>query len=71
MNNVVTLASVANIVNLGGERYAGMGVNRSKGTLAFQLAGNIKRGGLVENHSVSRCANSSKTGAVVLPVAGR
>ncbi len=48
VNNVVTLASVANIINLGGERYAGMGVNRSKGTLAFQLAGNIKRGGLVE-----------------------
>ena len=48
VNNVVTLASVQNIVNLGGERYAGMGVNRSKGTLAFQLAGNVKRGGLVE-----------------------
>jgi len=48
VNNVVTLASVPNIVNLGGERYAGMGVNRSKGTLAFQLAGNIRRGGLVE-----------------------
>ena len=48
VNNVVTLASVPNIVNLGGERYAGMGVNRSKGTLAFQLAGNVKRGGLVE-----------------------
>ena len=48
VNNVVTLASVANIVNLGGERYADMGVNRSKGTLAFQLSGNIKRGGLVE-----------------------
>jgi formate dehydrogenase iron-sulfur subunit len=48
VNNVVTLASVANIINLGGERYAGMGVERSKGTLAFQLAGNIKRGGLVE-----------------------
>jgi formate dehydrogenase iron-sulfur subunit len=48
VNNVVTLASVANIVNLGGERYADMGVDRSKGTLAFQLAGNIKRGGLVE-----------------------
>ncbi len=48
VNNVITLASVPNIVNLGGERYAGMGVNRSKGTLAFQLAGNIKRGGLVE-----------------------
>ena len=48
VNNVVTLASVPNIVNLGGERYAGMGVNRSKGTLAFQLAGNVRRGGLVE-----------------------
>ncbi len=48
VNNVVTLGSVPNIVNLGGERYSKMGVNRSKGTLAFQLAGNIKRGGLVE-----------------------
>ena len=48
VNNVVTLASVANIMNLGGEKYASFGVNRSKGTLAFQLAGNIKRGGLVE-----------------------
>jgi len=48
VNNVVTLASVANIVNLGGDRYASFGVDRSKGTLAFQLAGNIKRGGLVE-----------------------
>ena len=48
VNNVVTLGSVANIVKLGGDRYAAMGVNRSKGTLAFQLAGNIKRGGLVE-----------------------
>ena len=48
VNNVVTLGSVANIVNLGAERYSRMGVNRSKGTLAFQLAGNIKRGGMVE-----------------------
>jgi formate dehydrogenase iron-sulfur subunit len=48
VNNVVTLASVANIVNLGGEKYASFGVNRSTGTLAFQLAGNIRRGGLVE-----------------------
>jgi len=39
---------VPNIVNLGGDKYAEYGVNRSKGTLAFQLAGNIKRGGLVE-----------------------
>ena len=48
VNNVVTLGSVPNIINLGAERYSRMGVNRSKGTLAFQLAGNIKRGGLVE-----------------------
>ena len=48
VNNVITLASIPNIVSLGGERYAGFGVNRSKGTLAFQLAGNIKRGGVVE-----------------------
>ena len=48
VNNVVTLGSVPNIVNLGGEKYASFGVNRSSGTLAFQLAGNIKRGGLVE-----------------------
>ena len=48
VNNVVTLASVPNIINMGGEKYASYGVNRSTGTLAFQLAGNIKRGGLVE-----------------------
>ena len=48
VNNVVTLASVANIVNIGSKKYASYGVDRSKGTLAFQLAGNIKRGGLVE-----------------------
>ncbi|MDX1500199.1 MAG: NADH-quinone oxidoreductase subunit NuoF [Woeseiaceae bacterium] len=48
VNNVVTIASVPNILLMGGERYAKFGVNRSKGTLAFQLAGNIRRGGLVE-----------------------
>jgi formate dehydrogenase iron-sulfur subunit len=48
VNNVITLASVPNILSLGGERYAEYGPGRSKGTLAFQLAGNIKRGGLVE-----------------------
>jgi len=48
VNNVITLASVPNIVALGGERYAEFGPGRSKGTLAFQLAGNVRRGGLVE-----------------------
>jgi formate dehydrogenase iron-sulfur subunit len=48
VNNVVTLGSVPLILALGAEKYADFGVNRSKGTLAFQLAGNIRRGGLVE-----------------------
>ncbi len=48
VNNVVTLGSVPDILVHGGDAYAAHGVNRSKGTLAFQLAGNIKRGGLVE-----------------------
>ncbi|MBT8099143.1 MAG: formate dehydrogenase, partial [Gammaproteobacteria bacterium] len=48
VNNVVTLASVPNIVRLGPDAYANYGVNRSKGTLAFQLAGNVRQGGLVE-----------------------
>jgi formate dehydrogenase iron-sulfur subunit len=48
VNNVVTLGSVPGILALGAEAYADQGVGRSKGTLAFQLAGNIKRGGLVE-----------------------
>jgi formate dehydrogenase iron-sulfur subunit len=48
VNNVITLASVPEIVANGGASYAQYGPGRSKGTLAFQLAGNIKRGGLVE-----------------------
>jgi formate dehydrogenase iron-sulfur subunit len=48
VNNVVTLGSVPDIIAKGADEYAQLGVNRSKGTLAFQLAGNIRRGGLVE-----------------------
>ena len=48
VNNVVTLASVPDILVAGGEAYAEHGIGRSKGTLAFQLAGNVRRGGLVE-----------------------
>jgi len=48
VNNVVTLGSVPQILALGADKYADFGVGRSKGTLAFQLAGNIRRGGLVE-----------------------
>ncbi len=48
VNNVITLASVPDILVAGGDKYAALGVDRSRGTLAFQLAGNIKHGGLVE-----------------------
>ncbi len=48
VNNVVTLASVPEILMQGGAAYAALGSGRSRGTLAFQLAGNIMRGGLVE-----------------------
>jgi formate dehydrogenase iron-sulfur subunit len=48
VNNVVTLASVPDIIDQGGPAYSAYGVNRSKGTLAFQLSGNVKQGGLVE-----------------------
>jgi formate dehydrogenase iron-sulfur subunit len=48
VNNVITLASVPRIIADGADTYADYGPGRSKGTLAFQLAGNIRRGGLVE-----------------------
>lgn len=48
VNNVISLASIPVILSKGGEHYKNFGMGRSRGTLAFQLAGNIKRGGLVE-----------------------
>lgn len=48
INNVMSFAAVPIILDKGGEFYRDYGVGRSRGTLAFQLAGNIKRGGLVE-----------------------
>ena len=48
VNNVVTLASVPIILAKGANFYAHYGMGRSRGTLAFQLAGNIKHAGLVE-----------------------
>ena len=48
INNVITFASVPIILDKGAKYYADFGMGRSRGTLPFQLAGNIKRGGLVE-----------------------
>ncbi len=48
INNVLTFAAVPLILARGGQFYRDYGVGRSHGTLPFQLAGNIRRGGLVE-----------------------
>ncbi len=48
VNNVLTFAAVPQILAGGGQAYRDHGVGRSHGTLPFQLAGNIARGGLVE-----------------------
>ena len=48
INNVETFANVSWIINNGGEAFAAMGTENSKGTKVFALTGKIKRGGLVE-----------------------
>jgi formate dehydrogenase iron-sulfur subunit len=48
INNVITFASVPFILAHGAKAYQDYGMGRSRGTLPFQLAGNIKQGGLVE-----------------------
>ena len=48
INNVMTLAAVPMILAEGASSYQSFGVDRSRGTQVFQLAGNILRGGIVE-----------------------
>jgi formate dehydrogenase iron-sulfur subunit len=48
INNVISLVSVPDILAKGAACYHAYGVGRSRGTLPFQLAGNLKYGGLVE-----------------------
>ncbi len=48
VNNVISLASVPVILARGAAHYRDYGLGRSRGTLPFQLAGNIRHGGLVE-----------------------
>ena len=45
---MVSLASVPVILAKGGAYYQNYGMGRSRGTLAFQLTGNLQNGGLVE-----------------------
>ena len=48
VHNVLTLAAVTSILADGSQQYAAHGAGRSRGTMPFQLAGNIARGGLIE-----------------------
>ncbi len=48
VNNVITLAAIPAILDRGAAHYKALGSGRSRGTLPVQLAGNVKRGGLVE-----------------------
>ncbi len=48
VNNVETLASVPFILAMGGEAYAAIGTDRSKGTRVFSLSGNVRKPGNYE-----------------------
>lgn len=48
VNNVLSLAAVPFVLDKGARAYADYGMGRSRGTLPFQLAGNVQQGGLVE-----------------------
>ncbi|MCW1931680.1 formate dehydrogenase beta subunit [Pararhodobacter zhoushanensis] len=48
VNNVISLASVPVIMDRGAAFYKNYGMGRSHGTMALQIAGNVKYGGLFE-----------------------
>ncbi len=48
INNVETLANVAPLINMGGDNFAKIGTEKSKGTKVFALSGKINNTGLVE-----------------------
>ncbi len=48
INNVISLSTVSIILAKGADFYKDFGMGRSRGTMPFQLAGNLKQPGLVE-----------------------
>jgi NADH-quinone oxidoreductase subunit F len=48
LNNVETWAGIGAIIDRGGDWFASMGTERSKGTKAFSLVGKVKNTGLIE-----------------------
>ncbi|MBL1430191.1 MAG: formate dehydrogenase [Robiginitomaculum sp.] len=75
INNVITLCAVPDILAKGGDWHASLGIGRSTGTLPFQLAGNVAKGGLVElpfgaslQELVSDFAGGTKDGSKIRAV---
>ena len=55
VHNVITLAALPSLFEIGGEAYGSLGVPPSCGTMPFQISGNVKQGGLIElefGHSI-------------------
>jgi formate dehydrogenase iron-sulfur subunit len=48
VSNVLTFATVPSILARGGDWYASMGTERSKGTIALQIGGRVRQPGLAE-----------------------
>jgi len=48
VNNVISLATIPAIFEMGAAFYKGFGLGRSLGTIPLQIAGNVARGGLFE-----------------------
>jgi len=48
LNNVETWTNIPQIINRGGQWFAGIGTEKSKGTKVFSLVGNVVNTGLVE-----------------------
>ncbi len=48
INNVLSFCAVPFILARGAKAYADYGMGRSRGTMPFQLGGNLERGGIVE-----------------------
>ena len=75
INNVLSFASAPWILEHGGQAYAEYGAGRSRGTQPFQLAGNVRYGGLVElafgatiRHLVEDFGGGAKSGRKVRAV---
>lgn len=70
INNVETFANVPHILLHGGEEFASIGTEKSKGTKVFAITGKIENTGLIEVPMGITCAKSSMTSAAASPAGG-